>query len=271
MSVKKWLEVSIAKLNNAGIATAKLDAEVLLSDALGKDRSWIHSHSEELLQGPTLQKLDDQINRRVEHEPVAYIRGKSEFYGREFIITPDTLQPRPETETMIEMVKNLSPLKIIDIGTGSGCIAITLKLELSASDVLGSDISDECLMVAKKNASRLNTEVDFIKSDLLIDINVKNIKESLIACNLPYVPTNFNINKSARHEPDLAIFGGEDGLDYYRQMFEQILSLPPQFKPEIVITESLPTQHKTLELIAKQADYFLDKTQDFIQQFVHSN
>lgn len=271
MNIELWLEQSIAKLDDAGIATAKLDSEVLLADALEKDRSWLHAHPDHSLQGPTLQKLNEQINRRAAHEPLAYIRGKSEFYGREFIITPNTLQPRPETETMIDMIKDLSSIKIIDIGTGSGCIAITAKLELPASEVLACDISDKCVQIAKKNSELMGANIEVVKSDLLSDINVKYLKESLLACNLPYVPLDFQINEAARHEPDLALFGGQDGLDYYRQLFEQIISLPAQFRPEVVLVESLPTQHKALEAIAKQADYHLAKTQDFIQQFIHAS
>ncbi len=270
MNLELWLEQSIAKLEDAGIATAKLDAEVLLADILDRDRSWLHSHPDHSLQGPTLQKLDDQVERRAYHEPLAYIRGKSEFYGREFKITPDTLQPRPETETMIEMIRSLSPIKIVDVGTGSGCIAISAKLELPASDIVACDISDACIKVAHENADSMGADIVVIKSDLLNDINVKHLKESLLACNLPYVPLNFQINESARHEPDLALFGGQDGLDLYRQLFLQIISLPPQFRPEVVLTESLPTQHQALELLAKQAGYHLEDTQDFIQQFVHA-
>jgi release factor glutamine methyltransferase len=270
MNIELWLETSIAKLEDAGVSTAKLDAEVLLADTLSKDRSWLHAHPEHSLQGPTLQKLDTQIDRRAEHEPIAYIRGKSEFYGREFIVSADTLQPRPETETMIDMIKELSSIKVIDVGTGSGCIAITAKLELPASDVLACDISDACIDIAKKNSDNLSADIEVVKSDLIADINVKKLKESTLACNLPYVPLDFNINEAARHEPDLALFGGQDGLDYYRQMFEQIISLPPQFKPVVVLTESMPTQHDALALIARQADYELTNTNDFIQQFVHT-
>lgn len=268
MNIESWLESAIAKLEGSGVPTAVLDAEVLLADILKKDRSWVHAHPEHLLQNPTLQSLDEQIERRSKHEPLAYIRGKSEFYGREFLVTPDTLQPRPETESMIEMIKNLAALKIIDVGTGSGCIAITAKLELPASKVIACDISEACIEIATKNADKLNTNIEIVKSDLLADINAKDLQESVLVCNLPYVPLNFQINESARHEPDLALFGGQDGLDYYRQLFEQIISLPQNFKPEVVLAESLPTQHDALKSIAKQADYILDKTDDFIQQFI---
>lgn len=270
MTIKEWLIQSVNKLKKAGVSTAQLDAEVLLADVFKKDRSWLHTHPEHLLTRLNLVKLDEQVERRVSHEPLAYIRGKSEFYGREFIVNADTLQPRPETETMIDMLKKFSPLKIIDIGTGSGCIAITAKLDLPKSSVSASDISGECLKIANKNAKKLKAEVNFCKSDLLQEIDVKLLSEATVCANLPYVPTNFAINTAASHEPDIALFGGDDGLDYYRELFEQIISLPAQFKPQIILTESMPTQHDGIVAIAKQADYHLSNVDDFIQQFQYS-
>jgi release factor glutamine methyltransferase len=202
------------------------------------------------------------------HEPLAYIRGKQEFYGRDFEVSPDTLTPRPETETLIEMLFEIKPEKIIDIGTGSGCIAITAKLGLPTSAVSASDISKKCLQVAKKNAKNLHAEVNFFKSDLLQDLSVADISGAVICCNLPYVPNNFSINTAASHEPKLAIYGGEDGLDYYRQLFEEIISLPVLKRPVAVLTESLPLQHESISAIAEVAGFKLADTRDFIQYFV---
>lgn len=268
MTISQWLKQANKKLESASVPTARLDTEVLLAEVLKKDRSWLHAHSDFNLQRSDLHRLDAQVERRAQHEPLAYIRGRSEFYGRRFFVTPDTLQPRPETETMITVLKELSPLKIVDIGTGSGCIAITAKLELPASEVLASDISDECLKVAKRNAKNLSAEVTFMKSDLLLDLPTKHLSESILCCNLPYVPTDFAINTAASHEPDIALFGGQDGLDYYRQLFEQIISLPPRYRPQAILTESMPPQHVGITAIAKQANYGLAITKDFIQLLV---
>lgn len=271
MTIQSWLEGSIAKLEDAGVPTAQLDAEVLLADVLAKDRSWIHSHPEYILQGATLQKLNTQISERSKHIPLAYIRGKSEFYGREFIVTPNTLQPRPETETMIKMVKKLKPERIIDVGTGSGCIAITAKLEMPEAEVTAVDISEDCLKVAKSNAEKLNADINIEKSNLIEELPAKKLIKSTLCCNLPYVPDNFSINTAASHEPKLALFGGEDGLDCYRQLFEQILSLPEQFRPHSVIAEALPNQHENLTSIAAQANYELELVDDFILQLKLEN
>src|SRR6185436_17881464 len=134
--LSKLLKDFEAKLEAAGISTARLDALVLLEDATGKDRAWLLAHSEFELNKKIANLLQKQITMRATHAPLAYIRGESEFYGREFLITPDTLQPRSETETMIDMLKSYldrgSRVKdevIIDVGTGSGCLAITAKLE----------------------------------------------------------------------------------------------------------------------------------------------
>lgn len=267
MTIQSWLDEAVTTLKSADVPTAQLDAEVLLADALQKDRSWLHAHPDYILQGDTLQKLDEQLSRRAQHVPLAYIRGKSEFYGREFIVTADTLQPRPETETMIDILKTIHPQRIIDIGTGSGCIAITAKLELPASEVSAVDISDSCLTIAKQNADTRHANIDVSKSDLLQDVPAKKLMKSTICCNLPYVPENFEINTAASHEPEIALYGGADGLDYYRQLFEQILSLPEQFRSIHILTESLPTQHEKLTSIAHQANYELKQTVDFIQHF----
>ncbi len=267
MKIDEWLRNSIEQLESADILTSRLDCEVLLATALNKDRSWVLAHPEFELNEVTLETLDLQIKKRSKHEPIAYILGKQEFYGREFIVNSDTLQPRPETEAIIEILKSLKPEKIIDIGTGSGCIAITAKLELPDSEVTATDISQACLDIAGQNATKLEANITIVKSDLLQDISVKDIAGSTICCNLPYVPNDFLVNRATNHEPDKALFGGDDGLDYYRQLFEEIISLPENLRPESVVTESLPSQHEDLVKIADVADYRLDNTMDFIQVF----
>lgn len=267
MIINEWLKASTQKLSENNIPTARLDVEVLLAKALDKDRSWLHAHPEHCLQGSTLYKLDEQIKRRITHEPIAYILGVKEFYGREFKVTKDTLQPRPETENIIDILKQTKPKTIIDIGTGTGCIAISAKLELPDSIVIATDVSSECLNTTKENSEILGAEITILKSDLLQDINVNDIAGSTLSCNLPYVPDEFDINESAKHEPPLALFGGVDGLDYYRQLFEEIISIPESLRPTSVITESLLEQHDGLASIAKTAGYDLAETRDLIQMF----
>lgn len=282
MTIHEWLLQATKKLQDASIPTARLDAEVLLANALDEDRSWLHAHSGHSLQGSTLYNIDEQIIRRMKHEPIAYILGKKEFYGREFIVNSDTLQPRPETETMIELltklvnsqqstVGNKSKLQVIDIGTGSGCIAITVKLELPDCEVTATDISEACLSVARENAEILGAEITVTKSNLLEDINIKDIADSILCCNLPYVPDKYEINESARYEPALALFGGEDGLDYYRELFTQLSRQSTvdsrQRGPKYVLTESLKEQHTNLAKFAELAGYELTESRDLVQVF----
>jgi release factor glutamine methyltransferase len=283
MIISKWLKNSINKLESASIPSAKLDAEVLLADILEKDRSWLHAHSEYKLNNIELKKLNRQINRRLKHEPVAYIRGEQEFYGRDFKVTPDTLTPRPETETMIDLLlKTVNSrqftvdrqLQILDVGTGSGCIIITAALELKKHQIsaIGLDISEEALKVAKKNAKNLGAMVKFINFNLLTDdlasvTDTQPEKEpNVILANLPYVPNNFHINLAATHEPGFAIFGGKDGLDYYRLLFKKATK-----NVKLVFTECLPMQHRELEDIAIINNFKLAKTDGFIQVFSRIN
>jgi release factor glutamine methyltransferase len=286
MTIDLWLTKSIEKLESTSVPTARLDAEVLLADQLNKDRSWIHAHPEFILQRFNLRKLDEQIGRRVNHEPLAYIRGKQEFYGREFSVSPDTLTPRPETEAMIDLLLKTvhsrrlivdSELQFVDVGTGSGCIIITVALELlqlsttkNQLSFTGLDISKSALKIAKNNAKNLKADVVFKQFDLLSDKLLSTInsqQSTVIVANLPYVPTDFQINLAATHEPEFAIFGGKDGLDYYRELFSQLSSLSIQNKQITVMTESLPPQHNKLSFIASKLGFKLFETQDLVQVF----
>ena len=304
MNLNYWLQLATAKLQKNDIQTARLDALVLLTDCLQHDKAWILSHPEFELTTEINQELDGKLHRRSNHEPLSYIRGKSEFYGREFIVTPDTLQPRSETETMLDclgiiykshfssllednppknVTKNgsriLENIVLIDVGTGSGCIAITAKLEHPSTTVYATDISEAALQIAKKNALYLNADVTFLKGNLLAPLHLPSITYNLsvLLCNLPYVPTNHIINHAAMHEPTIAIFGGEDGLDLYRELFKQISgrskvkNLKSKAQPLYIFTESLPFQHQVLVTIANEHGYELVQTEDFIQVFISSS
>jgi release factor glutamine methyltransferase len=275
MTIESWLENSIKRLDYTSVPTARLDTEVLLADHIDKDRSWIHANPDFILQRSDLRRLDEQISRREKHEPLAYIRGKQEFYGRDFLVSLDTLTPRPETETMIDLLlkhidsivfKN-EKIQIIDVGTGSGCIIISAALELAQSSkisYLGLDMSEPALEIAKKNAKKLDANVKFKNYNLLTDKLPRTSadKHRIIVANLPYVPNNFHINIAASHEPGFAIFGGKDGLDYYRLLFNKASK-----NTELILTESLPPQHEDLENIALKHNYSQIKTEGFIQVF----
>ena len=271
MTLGTFLLDAQKQLEGAGIPSARLDAMLLICEQLKKDKAWLLAHPNAELTPAELSPLRSQIKRRLNHEPLAYILGKSEFYGREFLVTSDTLQPRPETETMIELLLSLAESRrlkvesILDVGTGSGCIAITAKLELPNADVHATDISEKCLKVAKNNTHNLDADVKFYQGNLLTPLpsTVYQLPTTILA-NLPYVPDEHTINQAAMHEPKLAIFGGKDGLDCYRQLFAQISK---RTMIEYVLTESLPPQHGTLKLLAEEHGFKQKLSQDFIQVF----
>ena len=276
VNVGSWLSLATKKLVAVGIGTGRLDALVLLEDETGQDRAWLLAHPEKNIPKISVLKLEGQIKRRAKHEPLAYIRGFSEFYSRRFTVDKTVLEPRPESETMITLLKNLlrhktqfsevRPLKIVDVGTGSGALAVTAKLEIPSAEVMATDIDSRCLKIARQNAKVHKVDIKFYKGDLLSALPTANSQKlTAIMANLPYVPTNWQINRAASHEPRLAIYGGSDGLDVYRRFFEQIKN--SKLKPRYILTECLPPQHQKLAKIAKSADFKLLKTVDFIQLF----
>lgn len=268
MTLINWLEAAEQALVKHDVMTARLDCLVLLEDALGKDRAHLLAHPDTKLTQPQQELLNNQVARRAKHEPLAYIRSKTEFYGREFTVNAHTLEPRPETETMIDLLKKLAIKKpvICDIGTGSGAIAITAALELPDSTVYACDISDECLHTAAQNNQKYAAKVTIYKSNLL---ESSRTSYDILLCNLPYVPDSHTINEAAMFEPRIAIFGGADGLDLYRELFGQIDQLAA--KPAYILTESLPFQHEELALIAKLHGYKLVQTEDFIQIYTRAS
>jgi release factor glutamine methyltransferase len=279
-NIQTWLAESTAKLKQAGIGTARLDTLVLLEDVLGMDRAWILSHGETQIEFSKLAKLEKLLTRRAGHEPLAYIRGKTEFYGREFVLTADVLEPRPESEAMIELFKALpvfqddkpvsagltaKPAKTVhvaDVGTGSGALGITSALEVPKVVVELLDIDPKALQVAKTNVDKFTMQINTVESDLLAG---STQDFDILLCNLPYVPDDYQINTAATHEPRLAIFGGPDGLDVYRRLFDQVSKLSKQ--PLYILTEALPPQHTHLELIARESSYTVVSNNDFIQVF----
>jgi release factor glutamine methyltransferase len=212
-----------------------------------------------------LKRLNTQLNQRTKHIPLSYIRHKSEFYSRDFFVDKRVLEPRPETETMIDLFNQLpieDNTKIADVGTGSGCIGITIQLENPKLKVVLYDIDRQALAVARLNVKRFKLNVNCYQADLL---EPNHGPYQTILANLPYVPANYHVNAEALIEPRRAIFGGQDGLDIYRQLFQQISGF--DWQPSYILTEALPFQHKQLENLAEKNHFQLINTSDFIQCF----
>lgn len=266
MKVNDWLKQATEQLQAAGIQTARLDCLVLLEDATGYDRAQLLAEPERQLTKIQIDELEKLLTRRAQHEPLAYIRVRSEFFGREFIISPAVLVPRPESEAMIEQLKLLTGLPlaphIADVGCGSGALGITAKLELPEAVVELLDIDADALKVAKMNVDKFTLDIKVRKSDLLGNSSQEN---NVLLCNLPYVPDACPLNRAATHEPQIALFGGQDGLNLYRKLFQQVAKLPNQ--PLYILFEAFPSQHDTIRTLANNNGYQPAAEDDFIQVF----
>lgn len=273
MRVSEWLKAAESELIQAGIGTARLDALVLLEDVTSKNRAWLLAHPEFELSATNVSRLKNLLKQRVQHVPLAYARGKTEFYGRTFVINDSVLEPRPESETMIDLLKkylsggNLGlglpdKIRLADVGTGSGALGITAKLECPNLDVELLEIDPKAINVAKMNVDLFTLNISVIESDLLAN---SSLSPNTLLCNLPYVPDSFQINTAASHEPRIAIFGGPDGLDLYRRLFGQIEKLAKQ--PLLILIEAMPPQHDELTDIAQKSGYQEIDRQDFILVF----
>ena len=252
MTISEWLKQTSAKID-------RLDAELILTDFLQvADRSYLAAHSDDELSDTNA--IDAQATRRAEGEPLAYILGYREFYGRRFFVTPDVLIPRPETETIIEIAKELNPDKILDVGTGSGCIAITCVLETNAK-VSAIDISDDALRIAQKNAAHHNAKVEFHKSNLLENYQPKTC--TLIIANLPYVDAAWDWldHKTLDHEPSLALYAEQGGLELIYKLIDQTPAGCP------LILEADPCQHEAIIKYAQKRNFTLVRQDGFIIYF----
>ncbi len=268
--MNQWLNYGTSLLTDAGIATARLDTIVLLADITETSSAHILAHPELQLSVEQEKSLQKLLNQRATNIPLAYLRKKSEFYGREFVINEQVLVPRPESETIIELLKTYHTEQefstVIDIGTGSGALAITAALELPGVTTYGTDIDQNCLNVAKQNNKTLTAGVTLVQGDLLAAVKHISLNTPLaVLANLPYVPDTYPVNEASTHEPRLALFGGSDGLDLFRSLFMQLNEYSKE--PIYVFTESLPFQHHGLANIARAQDFVQVAKQDLVQVF----
>lgn len=254
MDIRTALKIGIAQLREADVPSFTLAAELLLLHVLGRNRTWLYAHPEEILSDTEAKRFLDLLARRAAGEPTQHLTGKQEFWGLEFEVTPDVLIPRPETEHVIEVAldrlavrelrANRPPksdgagLDIADIGTGSGCIAITLAKELPAANFLATDISPAALAVAKRNATRhaVADRIEFSEANLLSPVGAQQAAPQsrltahdsrlfdLIASNPPYIGRREadSLAREVRdHEPHAALFGGEEGYELYADLITE--------------------------------------------------
>ena len=254
VDVDSWLRSATAQLKGVGIASARLDAEIILAHTLKKPRTYLHAHGDEILDDRTHEIADARLDLRLDFTPVAYIIGHKEFYGRRFKVSTATLIPRPETETMIGMVKEsmsqavLLPqsIRLVDVGTGSGCVGITLKLELPELDVTVTDLSKHALNVARSNAHALGADIAFHQGDLLRNYG---LPVDIICANLPYVDRSWEVSRETHAEPDMALYAASEGLALIKTLVTQAFQLLPSGGR--LYLEADPRQHDTIIDYAK--------------------
>ena len=233
------------------------DAPLLLAFVLEKNRAWLLAHDDEVIEASVLRRFKELSRRRIGGEPMAYIVGSAGFYGREFTVNAHVLVPRPETEHLIDNVlvslNAVASPRILDVGTGSGAIGLTLAAELPNAALDAVDISVNALDVARANAKRLGIEArtNFFLGDLIEP--VRSNRYHAIVANLPYVPTN-DIAASpdpVSFEPRLALDGGIDGLDLYRRLLGGVQTL--LFPGGILLMEAAPPNMDLLVALAREA------------------
>jgi len=209
-----------SRLGEAGIESSSIELQMLVAHASGKDRTWVLAHLTDI--GNNSSELDILLERRINREPLAYILGYREFYGRNFKVSKKVLIPRQETEHLVEAALKYIELDgwAVDIGTGSGCIGISLALETNSFNWILTDISPEALEIAKINAKSQNANVRFLNCDLLLTFKPDSL--ILVVSNPPYISINAPLPPEIDlYEPVRALFAGEDGLEIYRRLIPQ--------------------------------------------------
>ena len=223
MNLDNTIKKASQILKNHNIHSHELDAQIILSNIMGVKRESLITNNEINISKKIMEKYDSAIKRRIKKEPVAYIIGKKEFWSEDFMVNHGTLIPRPETELLIYKIINFfknKKINILDIGTGSGCILLSILKELNFSRGIGIDISAKAIQMAKVNSKNLNL---FYRSKFkVIDLNKFNVgKYDLIVSNPPYIPSRDikNLSKDiTNYEPLTALNGGSDGLDLIKKV-----------------------------------------------------
>jgi len=235
----------------------RLDAELLLCRSIDVSRSYLFAHPEDELDDAGAERFNRVLARRAAGEPMAYIMGVREFWSRELLVTPATLVPRPETERLVDLALGEIPRRadwrVLDLGTGSGAIAIALAGERPLCDVTATDVSEEALTVARENARQLSIpNVTFLQGDWLEPVRDRRFR--VIVSNPPYVRAGDPALASLRHEPASALVSGEDGLDAIRIL---AADCPACLEPEgVLLLEHGADQAESVKRVLEARGWF---------------
>ena len=231
MTLAEAINKAASILSAHGVSNARLDAEVLLRFILDRDRTWLITHANEPLAGDKRKLFEDAVDRRAKREPLQYITGRQEFWGFEFTVTPDVLIPRPETELVVESAIRTAGkrpgLTIIDLCTGSGCIAVSLAKELPGARIFATDVSEKALSVARENAGShdVSSRIRFLEGDLFEPLEELDIRGrvDIITANPPYIRSGDlrSLQPEVRDfEPETALIAGPGGKEIHQKIID---------------------------------------------------
>ncbi|RMG81290.1 MAG: peptide chain release factor N(5)-glutamine methyltransferase [Chloroflexi bacterium] len=226
-TIRQALSQAVQQLRKSESETPLLDAQVLLAAVLQVERPYLYTHDDEPLSEEASARFASWVSRRAAGEPIAYILGVAPWYDRQFIVSPAVLIPRPETELLLEQALAFAAQRAqpvaVDIGTGSGALAVTFAAHVPQAHVFAVDMSEDALTVARQNAARYQTAITFLHGDLLLPLyDIGDVKIDILMANLPYIATDELPDLAVtRYEPRMALDGGADGLDLVRRLLKQ--------------------------------------------------
>ena len=255
LSIADFLAISTKTLSKAGIASARLDSELILAHVLRRSREWLLAHDTDTLTQSQQRQARQLLLQRTQRQPIAYLTGRRDFYGHSFLVNEQVLVPRPESEVILaildELMQDNHLRTVLDVGTGSGCLAISVKLTHPDLAVSACDISESALLVARHNAARLlpsGRQIKFYQSDLLSDLPADS-RFDLIVANLPYLsPGQDDLSPELAYEPAIALYADDDGLSLIKQL---ITTAPAHLTPHGYLLLEMDT--KQVEAVASYA------------------